>query len=214
MLSHGYWRCNFDFCVYYKLVKTDLYIYLLLYVDDMLVACKSKAEIEALKQLLNSEFDMKDLGQAKKILGMEIRRNRERRIMFLTQIKYLEKVLRNFSMTDCKSIKTPLAAHFKLSSLQCPKSDKENDEMSKVPYANDVGCVMYPMVLTRPDISHALSMVSRYMVSPGQDHWKAAKWILRYLKSTLEYGLVYGRSYGKGKGICGFVDTDFAGDLD
>lgn len=96
MLSHGYLRCNFDYCVYYKLVKTDIYIYLLLYVDDMLVACKFMDKIKALKQLLNSEFDMKDLGQAKKILGMEIRRNMEKRIMFLTQRKYLEKLLGNF----------------------------------------------------------------------------------------------------------------------
>ena len=196
MISHGYLRCNYDCCVYYKLVKTDLYIYLLLYVDDMLVACKSRTEIEALKQLLNSEFDMKDLGQAKKILGMEIRRNRERGTMFLTQRKYLERVLATFGMTDCKSVKTPLAAHFKLSSLQCPKSYQENDEMSAVPYVNVVGCMMYAMVLTI-DISHALSVVSRYMASPGHDHWQATKWILRYLKGTLEYGLVYGRSDGK-----------------
>ena len=70
---------------------------------------------------------------------MEIRKNKEKGILFLTQRKYLEKVLGNFGMTDCKSVKTPLAAHFKLSSLQCPKSDKEKDEMSKVPYANVVG---------------------------------------------------------------------------
>ena len=70
--------------MYYKLVKIDLYIYLLLYADDMLIACKSRAEIEAPKQLLNSEFDMKDVGQAKKILGIEIKTNRERGIMFLT----------------------------------------------------------------------------------------------------------------------------------
>ena len=116
-------------------------------------------------------------------------------------------------MTDCKSVKTPLAAHFKHSSLQCPKSDKEKDEMSTVPYANAIECMMYAMVLTRPNISHALSVVSRYMTSLGQDHWQAAKWILRYLKGTLEYGLVNGRSDGKGKGICGFVDADFVKDM-
>ena len=185
MLLHGYLRCNFDCGVYYKLVKTNLYIYMLLYVDGILVACKSRVEIEALKQLLNSEFDMKDLGQAKKILGMEIRRNKEKGILLLTQRKYLEKVLGNFGTTNCKSVKTPLVAHFKLSSLQCPRYDKENDEMSKVPYANTVGCMMYAMVLTRPDISHALSVVSRYMASLGHDHWKAVKWILRYLKAHL-----------------------------
>lgn len=72
---------------------------------------------------------------------------------------------------------------------------------------------MYVMVLTRPDISHALSVVSKYMVSPGQDHWRAVKWVMRYLKGTLEYGQVYGRSNGKGKWICGFVGVDFSRDL-
>ena len=62
MISHGFMRCNFDCCVYYKQIDSDHHIYLLLYVDDMLIACKVREEIEALKQMLNSEFDMKDLG--------------------------------------------------------------------------------------------------------------------------------------------------------
>lgn len=90
---------------------------MLLYVDDMLVVCKSRNEIETLKQLLNSEFDMKDLGKAKKILGMEIIRDRGKRTMFLSWKKYLEKVLETFRMTYCKPVITPLAAHFKLSNL-------------------------------------------------------------------------------------------------
>lgn len=117
-------------------------------------------------------------------------------------------------MANCKPVKTPLAAHFKLTNLQCLKSNKENDEMSKIPYANVVRCMMYAMVLTRPDISHALNVVNRYMVSLGQDHWRVVKWVLRYLKGTLEYDIVYGRSDEKGKRMCGFVNIDFAGDLD
>lgn len=105
----------------------------------MLVACKSREKIKVLKQLLNSEFDMKDLGQAKKILGMEVRRNKDKGALFLTQRKYLEKVLENFGMAYGKPVKTPLAAHFKLTSLQCPKSDEEKDEIAKIPYANVVG---------------------------------------------------------------------------
>ncbi|KAH9687012.1 hypothetical protein KPL70_014605 [Citrus sinensis] len=214
ILSHGYLRCSFDCSVYYKLISTNLYIYLLLYVDDMLVAYKSREEIEALKNLLSSEFEMKDLGSAKKILGMEIKRDRSKGIMFLSQKKYLRRVLETFGMTSCKPVMTPIATHFKLSSLQCSKTEEEKLEMAKIPYANVVGCMMYAMVLTRPDISYALSVVSRYMVSPGKEHWRVVKWVLRYLSGTLDHGLVYGKSRIKSKGISGFVDSDFAGDLD
>ena len=106
---------------------------------------------------------MKDLGHAKKILGMEITRDGRKGTMFLSQKKYLEKVLNTFGMNNCKPVITPLASHFKLSNQQCPKTSEEKQEMSKVPYGNAVGCMMYAMVLTRPDISHALSLISRYM---------------------------------------------------
>ena len=75
--TNGFKRYIFNCCVYYKLLETHLYIYLLLYVDDMLIACKLRDEIEELKKLLSSEFDMKDLGYARKILGMDIRRNKK-----------------------------------------------------------------------------------------------------------------------------------------
>ena len=86
--------------------------------------------------------------------------------------------------------------------------------MANIPYANTVSCMMYAMVLTRPDIFYALSVVSRYMVSLGKEHWRAVKWLIRYLSGTLNHELVYGRSESQSKGICGFVDSIFAGDLD
>ena len=164
MITHGY------VCVYYKMVKSGNYIYLLLYVDNILIACSERDEIEALKQLLNSEFDMKDLGPVKKILGMEIIRNRRNGTMILSQSKYLEKLLESFGMSSNKSIVTLLASHFKLSCSLCLRIDEEICEMTKVSYVNVVGCTMYAMVLTRPDLAHALSIVSRFMASPGKEH--------------------------------------------
>lgn len=73
---------------------------------------------------------------------------------------------------------------------------------------------MYAMVLTRPDISHAMSVFSRYMTAPGREHWKAIKWIMRYINGTLGYGLVYGRSKERSDGLLGFVDSNYARDLD
>lgn len=113
---------------------------------------------------------MKDLGLAKKILGMEIIRNIRKCTMILSQRKYLEKALETFRMSSCKSIVTPLASHFKLSSLQCLRTYEERGQMTKIPYANTVGCMIYATVLTRPDISHALSVISRFMASLSKEH--------------------------------------------
>ncbi|GKF84580.1 retrovirus-related pol polyprotein from transposon TNT 1-94, partial [Tanacetum coccineum] len=113
MLSNGFKRSNYDSCVYNRSYAPGEYIYLLLYIDDMLIACKSKVEIGSTKSLLKKEFDMKELGEAKKILGMEI--------------------------TNGKSVKMPLGGHFKLSLKDCPIRDCDVERMSKVPYANAVG---------------------------------------------------------------------------
>ncbi|KAH9704628.1 CCHC-type domain-containing protein [Citrus sinensis] len=214
MVTRGFMRCNYDCCVYYKLLKDDLYIYLLLYVDDMLIACKVREEIKDLKKILSSEFDMKNLGITKKILGVEIERNRVAGLMFLLQKKYFTRVLHTYQMLNSKLVQTPLTAHFRFSNLQSLKTSEEKLEMEDVPYANAVGCLMYAIVLTRPDISHVVSVVSRYMAAPGKEHWKAVKWIMRYLSGTLSCGLVYGKNKGSCEGLLGFVDSDYAEDLD
>ena len=84
--------------------------------------------------------------------------------------------------------------------------------MSKVPYANAVGCLMYLMVCTRPDISHAVSVVSRYMADPGKEHWNAVKWIFRYLTGTRDFSILFDQRASTE--AVGYVDSDYAGDLD
>ena len=165
MLSQGFKRSNYDSCVYLKTVNGST-IYLLLYVDDMLIAAKSMSEINELKKQLSNEFEMKDFGAAKKILGMEISRYRPSGKVYLSQKGYIDKVLRRFNMHNAKPVSTPLAAHFKLSSALCPKSDADIEYMSRVPYSSAVGSLMYAMVFSRPDLSYALSVVSRYMANP------------------------------------------------
>ncbi|KAE8732040.1 F-box/kelch-repeat protein [Hibiscus syriacus] len=175
-----------------KWLKDGSFIYPLLYVVDMLIASKSQKEIDKLKAQLNQEFEMKDLGEAKKILGMEISRDRQRGKLCLTQKQYLRKVLQCFGMNEnTKHVSIPLASHLKLSSQLSPKTNEERVYMAKVPYANAVGSLMYAMVCTRPDISQALGVVSRYMHDPGEGHWQAVKWILRYLQQTVDVGLVF-----------------------
>ncbi|KAG8496699.1 hypothetical protein CXB51_007954 [Gossypium anomalum] len=180
MTSHDFKRSSFDSCVYFKKNNDGSFVYLLLYVDDMLIAAKDKGEIRKVKAQLSEEFEMKDLGPAKKILGTEILRDRK-------------------------------TTYFRLSSVLSPQSDDEIEYMSHVPYSSAVGSLMYAMVCSRPDLSYAVSAVSRYMANPGKEHWKAVQWILRYLRGTTDVCLQFGRTED---GVIGYVDADFVGDLD
>jgi hypothetical protein len=213
MIKIGYKRCEYDCCVYVRSLDDGSFIFLLLYVDDMLIAAKSIVEVNKLKVLLSREFDMKDLGAAKKILGMEIRRDRDAKRLWLSQAGYVKKVLERFSMENAKLVSTPLANHFRLSTSQCPKTVEEIEDMSKVPYASAVGCLMYAMVCTKLDLAHAVSVVSKYMANPGKQHWDAVKWIFRYLKGTTDYDITFVRQKSD-LSVVGYVDADYAGDLD
>jgi hypothetical protein len=122
-------------------------------------------------------------------------------------------VLEKFSLLNAKLVSTPLANHFRLSSSQCPKNDEEIESMSKVSYANAVGCLMYVMVYTRLNLTHAVSTVSRYMANPGREHCNAMKWIFRYLKGIAEYEIVCSRQ-SETNSIVGYVDANYAGEVD
>ncbi|GKD35443.1 retrovirus-related pol polyprotein from transposon TNT 1-94 [Tanacetum coccineum] len=214
MLSNGFKRNNYDSCVYYKGYVPGEYIYLLLYVDVMLIACKSKVEIRSTKTLLKREFDMKELMEAKKILGMEIIRDRSRKILRVSQSGYVSKILNNFRIDNRKLVQMPLGGHFKLSLKDFLIRDCDVERMSKVPYANAVGSLMHLMVCTRPYITYAVSIVSSYLENLGKNHWEAVKWILKYLRGTTNVGLVYGTNRSNHVDITGFIDLDYAKDPD
>jgi len=168
-------------------------------------------DIVDLKKKLANTFEMKDLGEAKQILGMKITRDKQNQLLRLSQEDYIDKVLKRFNMKDAKFVTTPLAKHFKLTKHLSPKIDKEKEYMTKVPYASVVGSLMYAMVCTRPDIAQAVGVVSRFMNNPGRGHWEAVKWILRYLRGTSHYSLCFG---GSNSYLQGYVDSDMVGDID
>ncbi|RVX05834.1 Retrovirus-related Pol polyprotein from transposon TNT 1-94 [Vitis vinifera] len=147
--SNDYHRSEYDNCVYHKKLFDGSFIYLLLYVDDMLIAYKNMFEINMSKTQLQREFEMKDLGTAKKILGMEIHRDQKVGKLYLSQKNYIEKVLERFGMQGLKPVSTLLVAHFKLSNALSPQTKEKREYMSHVPYANAVGSIMYVMVCTK-----------------------------------------------------------------
>ena len=210
MCSRSFTRCQADHCCYIKKFDNS-FIILLLYVDDMLVAGSDMQEIINLKRELSKQFAMKDLGSAKQILGMRIKRDTKSRTLVLSQAEYINKVLSRFNMQNAKPVSTPLGVHFRLSKEQSPKTEKERTYMEKVPYASAIGSLMYAMVCTRPDIAQAVGAVSRYMNNPGKVHWEAVKWILRYLRGTTEKALCF---KGGDTTLTGYVDADLAGNVD
>jgi hypothetical protein len=152
---------------------------------------------------------MKYLGDAKKIHGMRIRRDRKNCKLTLSQGEYIEKVLERFRMQNAKPFSTPLEKHFKLTKKMCPQTQEEREYMSRVPYSSTIGSLMYVMVCTRPDIAHAVGVASRYMNNLGKEHWEAVKWIIRYLRGTSTHALCFGGSYTV---LQGYVDSYMVGD--
>ena len=142
---------------------------------------------------------------------MRIIRDKTNGTLKLSQSGYVKKILNRFNMNEAKPMSTLLGSHFKLSKEQSPKTEEERDYMSKVPYALAIGNLMYAMVCTRLDIAHAVEVVSRYMSRPGKQHWEAVKWILRCLRGSSNTCLCF---TGANLKLHGYVDVDFAGDID
>ena len=115
IIGLSYNRSPYNCCVYHKKLEDGSFIYLVLYVDDMLIAARNKTDIQKLKGLLSPKFEMKDLGATQKILGMEIYRDRVQKKLFLSQKSYIQKILARFGMSTAKPLSTPRTANARLS---------------------------------------------------------------------------------------------------
>ncbi|XP_050888643.1 uncharacterized protein LOC127093784 [Lathyrus oleraceus] len=122
-------------------------------------------DVMKVKVELNKEFDMKDLGAASRILWIDIRRDKKQSQLCLSQDTYLQKILEKFGMLNSKPVMNPTNPQFKLSTHQCPNTEVERAYMNSIPYTNIMGSLMYVMVCIRPDITHAISLVSRKSIS-------------------------------------------------
>ena len=168
---NGFSISRFDSYVYFKLMENGNFLYLLIYVDDMVLISKDMADINQLKQALKSEFEMKNLGAARKILGIDIQRNRNEGKLSLSQSSYIAKVLKEYRMLDAKIISTPIPSHYKLKFAKNRISDSDLQYMKKVPYSNVVGSLIYVMIASRLDIAYGVGLVSRFMSCPSKEHW-------------------------------------------
>ena len=197
-------------CVYKKEVKENV-VFLILYVDDMLLIGNDKPTLKEVKDWLSKKFSMKDLGDATYILGIRIYRDRIRKLLELSQSTYIDKILRRFSMEQSKRGLVPVRHGIHFTKSMCPKTPSELERMEKIPYTSAIGSIMYAMLCTRPDVSYALSSTSRFQSNPGEEHWIAVRTILKYLRRTQDMFLIYGDGELK---VTGYSDASFQTDHD
>ena len=177
---------------FFKFIRESIYLISQFEQHQLCPTKLLNTPIDKLNAQLAEEFEMKDLGEGKKILGMEIKRDRKKGIICLTQNQYLKKVLDKFGINrKTKVVSTPLAHYFNLHVLMSQSTEKELKHMAQILYINVVCALMYTMVCTRPEISHVVSMVNRYMHDLQKGHWQAVNWILRYIHGTVDLGLKF-----------------------
>ena len=172
MCGMGYWQCNGDHTLFYRHSGNRITI-LAVYVDGIVITGDDTLEIARLKENLSKEFEVKDLGQLRYFLGIEIARSP--RGIVLSQRKYVLDLLNDTGMLGCRPASTPIEQNHKLYAQSGQPIDKEK-------YQRLVGRLIY-LCHTRPDITYAVSVVSRYMHDPRSGHLDVVYQILRYLKS-------------------------------
>ena len=135
-------------------------------------------------------FEMKDLGESRVCLGLEISRDRQNRRLHLSQPKYMQAVLERFSMHESKPVLTPMESSFP--SRAWRRSEELQHPAVDVPYRQAIGSVMFLMTGTRPDISFDVCSLAKCCKAPLEPHWNAVKRVLRYISGTRRDGLTFG----------------------
>lgn len=203
ILKHiGFEPCANEPCLYKATFDNEL-VLVTVYVDDLMIASKSKDQVLTVKRLLAKEFPITDKGQLHHYLGFEVEREGETGAISICQSQYIRDLLKEYGMQDCKAVSTPLETNFQ---VKCDNIGCE--EVPQKDYQSAIGALMYLAITTRPDIIHSVSKLAQRNVNPHSEHMQAVKRILRYLRGTINTRIVYRAGE---KSIEGFVDADWGG---
>lgn len=209
LASIGFNSTEVDDSLYSKWVGKD-FVHIHMHVDDGLVISNNPALVKQTRYSLSQLYDVKWNTQPTEHLGIKIHRDRPRRIIHLSQESYLQHVLDRFGMEHSNPVSTPMLNSARLSSA----SAEDAAAHSEFPYREIVGCLNHAAVNTRPDISHAVSQLAQHSSCYGSIHVTAAKHLLRYIKGTLERGLVFKQHSVSPRLLSGYADADYANDVD
>src|ERR1044072_6265331 len=198
----GMIRCEADHSVFLRCSSSNQFIYLVVYVDDIVITGDDHTGIQELKQHLFKHFQTKDLGQLRYFLGIEVAQSKAG--IAISKRKHVLDILEETGMLDCKPAYTPMDPNVKF----LPNQGEPYPDPGR--YRRLVGKLNY-LTITRPDISFPVSVVSQFLNSPCESHWNAVVRILRYIKGSPGKELVYtdkGHTY-----VFGYADADWAGDV-
>lgn len=209
----GFIRLSSDHSIYVSEDENGI-IFIAVYVDDLLVISKSLEKIAKLKSDLKSRFEMKDLGEAKYILGIQMERDREKRIIRLTQKEAIGNMLEKYQFEKANGCTTPMElkkhnegnAEGGVIILDDSMGLEEVEFMRNIPYRQIVGSLIYFMNCTRPDISAAVGVLSRSLNRPRKKDWEGVKRVMRYLVGTRHLWLHLG---GKDTKITTWSDASY-----
>ena len=152
------------------------------YVDDLIVTWSSTTVIKTFKAEMKQRFEMSDLGSLSSYLGLEVKQEDD--YIFLSQNAYAQKILEYAKLTECNVVSTPLEARVKFT------CNEESDRVNVKTYRSLIGSLRY-LTHTRPDLLYSVGILSKYMEKPSQEHLNAVKRVIRYVKGTADYGLLY-----------------------
>jgi hypothetical protein len=208
--TKGFNRLYSDPCTYIRKSNGGVEI-ITVWVDDLLIFTNDPKLMNDLKKELQDMFEVTDLGDPNKIVGIEIERNREKGELKILQSKYIEAILERYGLSEANAVTTPLDPKVKLKPLT-QTSEKGNRSNN---YASLIGSLMYAAVGTRPDIAYAVYRLALYTADPNISHWTAAKRVLRYLKGMKDLGIVYKTQENKNENhFTGYSDASFANNDD
>jgi histone deacetylase 1/2 len=188
----------------YLLHKKEHTIYVLVYVDDILVAGRDTQSINEFVTSLQGTFDTRDLGYPSVFLGMELVKEHGTGNLKITQARLTQQLVNKHGLTSAKARSTPMDPSCKLVKVGTPLD-------GTAPYSELVGSLLYLSICTRPDIAQAVGAMARHMSKPTQEHWAAARAVLRYLAGSRNRGITYTANTTELHGYC---DADYAGDID
>ncbi|KAF8720239.1 GAG-pre-integrase domain, partial [Rhizoctonia solani] len=211
----GFTQLKFNPCLFFMNVSPNCCVWVLIYVDNFTILAPSPKTMSSTKLILSAAFQLKDLGEVKQILGLEINRDREKGTTRLLQRKYVHNLLLELGLENCKPIYSPMESALQLpvhgsEPDETPLSDKDIKFMRDKPYSRVLGSLNWLANGTRPDIVHACLFLGQHAKQPGPLHWMALMQIVRYLRTTYNSGIVFAR--GSGLTLVGYSDSDHGGD--
>src|SRR5579859_5279262 len=181
--SIGFNQTYSDPCVY---VNKDTEVIIAMWVDDLIIFGKNMLSIQDLKAALNKEYEMKDLGELKYFLGIQVHHSKKQKLIHISQSGYIGTLLERYNMQDSNSARVPLSQGTKLTKATISDTLTDISE-----YQSIVGSQMYAMLATRPDLAYSIQQISQHCQKPTIFHLTAAQQGLRYLNGTRETGITY-----------------------